>query len=72
VKKIWVYPDRKLNSIWRHWLAGYRFVYNRCIEVLKNGFHGSSYDLKAQILNDLPDWLKIVPRQPKTNALRDA
>lgn len=72
MKKILVYPDSKLNSIWRHWLAGCRFVYNRCIEVLKNGFHGSSYDLEAQILCDLPDWLKTVPRHPKANAVQDA
>jgi putative transposase len=72
VKKIRVYPDSKLNSIWRHWLAGCRFVYNRCIEALKNGFQGSSYDLEAQILNDLPDWLKTVPRHPKANAVQDA
>ena len=72
VKKFRVYPDSKLNSIWRHWLAGCPFVYNRCIEALKNGFRGSSYDLEAQILNDLPDWLKTVPRHPKANAVQDA
>jgi len=72
VKKIRVYPDSKLNSIWQHWLAGCRFVYNRCIEAFKNGFRGSSYDLEAQILNDLPDWLKTVPRHPKANAVQDA
>ena len=72
MKKILVYPDSKLNSIWRDWLAGCRFVYNRCIEALKNGFRGSSYDLEAQILNDLPDWVKTVPRHPKANAVQQA
>jgi len=72
VRKIRVYPDSKLNQIWRHWLAGCRFVYNRCIEALKNGFQGSSYDLEALVINNLPDWLKTVPRHPKANAVQDA
>jgi putative transposase len=72
VRKIRVYPDSKLSQIWRHWLAGCRFVYNRCIEAFKNGFQGSSYDLEAFILNNLPDWLKTVPRHPKANAVQDA
>lgn len=72
VRKVRVYPDSKLNQIWRHWLAGCRFVYNRCIEALKNGFQGSSYDLEALVLNNLPDWLKTVPRHPKANAVQDA
>ncbi|MEY3868770.1 MAG: hypothetical protein RLZZ338_2661, partial [Cyanobacteriota bacterium] len=71
-RKIRVYPDSKLSQIWRHWLAGCRFVYNRCIEAFKNGFQGSSYDLEALILNDLPEWLKTVPRHPKANAVQDA
>lgn len=71
-RKVRVYPDSKLNQIWRHWLAGCRFVYNRCIEALKKGFRGSSYDLEAQILKDLPAWLKTVPRHPKANAVQDA
>lgn len=71
-RKIRVYPNHKLSQIWRHWLAGCRFVYNRCIEAFKNGFHGSSYDLEAFVLNDLPDWLKTVPRHPKANAVQDA
>lgn len=71
-KKVRVYPDSKLNQIWKHWLAGCRFVYNRCIEALKNGFQGSSYDLEALVLNSLPDWLKTVPRHPKANAVQDA
>jgi putative transposase len=72
VRKIRVYPDSKLNRLWRHWLAGCRFVYNRCIETFKNGFQGSSYDLEALVLNDLPEWLKTVPRHPKANAVQDA
>ncbi|MFB8792746.1 MAG: transposase [Microcoleus sp.] len=71
-RKIRVYPERKLSQIWRHWLAGCRFVYNRCIEAFKNGFQGSSYDLEALVLNNLPDWLKTVPRHPKANAVQDA
>ncbi|MDB9514993.1 transposase [Kamptonema animale CS-326] len=71
-RKIRVYPDSKLNQLWRHWLAGCRFVYNRCIEAFKNGFQGSNYDLEALILNNLPEWLKTVPRHPKANAVQDA
>lgn len=71
-RKVRVYPDSKLSQLWRHWLAGCRFVYNRCIEALKNGFQGSSYDLEALVLNNLPDWLKTVPRHPKANAVQDA
>lgn len=71
-RKVRVYPDRELAKIWRHWLAGCRFVYNRCIAALKNGFSGSSYDLEAQVLNSLPEWLKTVPRHPKANAVQDA
>jgi putative transposase len=72
VRKIRVYPDSKLNQLWRHWLAGCRFVYNRGIEAFKNGFQGSSYDLEALVLNNLPEWLKTVPRHPKANAVQDA
>jgi putative transposase len=72
VRKIRVYPDSKLNRLWRHWLAGCRFVYNRGIEAFKKGFQGSSYDLEALVLNDLPEWLKTVPRHPKANAVQDA
>jgi len=67
-----VYPDSKLKAIWIHWLAGCRLVYNRSIEALKEGFKGSSYDLEALILNNLPEWLKTVPRHPKANAVQDA
>ncbi len=72
VRKVRIYPDQKLAAAWRHWLAGCRFVYNRAIETLKSGFKGSSYDLEAQVLNNLPDWLKTVPRHPKANAVQDA
>jgi putative transposase len=72
VRKVRVYPDNQLAAVWRHWLAGCRFVYNRAIETLKFGFKGSSYDLEAKVLNNLPNWLKTVPRHPKANAVQDA
>lgn len=59
-------------AVWRHWLAGCRFVYNRAIEALKLGFKGSSYDLESKVLNNLPSWLRTVPRHPKANAVQDA
>ena len=52
VGKIMVDPDSKLNQLWRHWLAGCPFVYNRCIEGSQNGFQGSIYNLEAQFLKD--------------------
>lgn len=72
VRKVRVYPDNKLAAVWRHWLAGCRFVYNRAVEALKSGFKGSNYDLEARVLNSLPMWLKTVPRHPKANAVQDA
>lgn len=45
-------PDSKLNQLWRHWLAGCPFVYNRCIEGSQNGFQGSIYNLESQFLKD--------------------
>jgi putative transposase len=71
-RKIRIYPEPKLAHTWSHWLAGCRFVYNRAIEFLKEGWTGTSYELEKIVLNNLPEWLETVPRHPKANAVQDA
>lgn len=73
-RKVRIYPDARLHALWKSWIAGCRFVYNKAIEKLKSGWEGGNYELEALILNspDLPDWVKAVPRHPKANAVQDA
>lgn len=40
--------------------------------MLKAGFKGGNYELEARVLNNLPGWLKTIPRHPKANAVQDA
>ncbi len=74
MRKVRLYPEANLHKVWKSWVAGCRFVYNKAIEVLKSGFDNGSYALEAAVLNSdtLPDWVKSVPRHPKANAVQDA
>ncbi len=42
--KIPVFPCKELHSIWKQWLAAYRWVYNQCVAFL-NGGHKLANDL---------------------------
>lgn len=62
-----------MHRFFKRLLAATRFVYNRGIELLKNGFTGSNYDLRDHIKTlDLPQWVKDAPEHPKEYAIADA
>ncbi len=71
--KVRIYPGADLHRFFKRLLAATRFVYNRGIELLKNGFTGSNYDLRDHIKTlDLPQWVKDAPKHPKEYAIADA
>lgn len=54
-------------------MAAARYVYNRAIETLNNGFSGSNYDLRNYVKSlDLPQWVKDMPEHPKEYAIANA
>jgi putative transposase len=56
-----VFPCKELHKIWKQWLAAYRWVYNKCVELLVGGFKSSkecSLDQKIQELQ--PEWTKCL------------
>lgn len=72
-KKIRFYPDRNFHVFLKRLLAASRYVYNRAIEILRNGFSGSHYDLRNYIKTLLlPQWVKDAPEHPKEYAIADA
>lgn len=72
-RKIRIYPDAKFNAFLKKLLAACRYVYNRAIEVLTNGFSGSNYDLRDYVKKlNLPTWVKDVPEHPKEYAIANA
>lgn len=59
VVKVPIFPCEKLHFIWKQWLAAYRWVYNKCIELLVGGFRATkecSLDQKIQGIQ--PEWTK--------------
>ncbi|MEM6817076.1 MAG: transposase [Bacteroidota bacterium] len=68
-----IYPDHRFNAFLKRLLAATRYVYNRAIELLRNGFSGSNYDLRNHIKTlNLPTWVKDTPEHPKEYAIADA
>ena len=70
-RKIRIYPDANFNTFLKRLMAATRYIYNRTIEVLRNGFSGSNYDLRSYVKKlDLPQWVKDAPEHPKEYAIR--
>ena len=70
-KKIRVYPETKLAAIWRTWIAASRWCYNQAIAILKTKKVGK-YDLRKQIMDAAPDWVKQQPYNPRQLAVFQA
>lgn len=68
-----LYPCKELHSIWKSWLAGYRWIYNQSIAKLKEGYEGSCYDLQKTIREvEKPEWVKTLPGHQLQEAVADA
>lgn len=61
VVKIPVFPCKQLHIIWKQWLAAYRWVYNKCVDLIIAGFKatkGNSLDQAIQAIQ--PEWTKCI------------
>jgi len=70
-KKIRVYPETKLATVWRKWISASRWCYNQAIAILKNQKIGK-YDLRKQIMDSAPDWVSEQPYNPRQLAVFQA
>lgn len=72
--KIRVYPSKELNTVWKHWLAGYRYVYNWCIATLKQDPSLSGFTLQKMVREskDIPSWVQEIPGHQKQEACMEA
>ncbi|TAH15030.1 MAG: transposase [Oscillatoriales cyanobacterium] len=70
-KKIRVYPETKLAAVWRTWIAASRWCYNQAIATLKTQKIGK-YDLRKQIMDAAPEWIKQQPYNPRQLAVFQA
>ncbi|NJS10872.1 MAG: transposase [Microcoleus sp. CSU_2_2] len=66
-----VYPETKLAAIWRAWISASRWCYNQAIAILKTQKIGK-YDLRKQIMDSAPDWVKQQPYNPRQLAVFQA
>ncbi|NET45215.1 transposase [Okeania sp. SIO2B3] len=72
-KKIRIYPSREQRQLLRQWIGMARFTYNRTVEYLMQPDTKANWKaIKGGILNNLPEWAKLVPYQIKSIAVRDA
>ena len=73
VKKLRVFPCKKLHKIWKQWLNAYRWIYNWTIATLKTGCKSSTYNLQKQArVCDKPDWVNQLPGHQLQESVADA
>ncbi|WP_293109715.1 transposase [Moorena sp. SIO3I6] len=61
------------RSLVRQWFGVSRYVFNKTVKILQNGEVKANWKaIKTEILNDLPEWCKVVPYQIKSIAIKDA
>lgn len=71
-----MYPSKELHTVWKSWLAGYRWYYNETIALLQC-FDGvekiSAYtmDKMLQLIENKPDWVNL-PGHQRQEACNDA
>lgn len=71
-RKIRVYPNKEQKKILSNWFGASRFAYNKTIEFLKQPDTKAQWkSIKTELLHSMPDWLKEVPYQIKSVAIRD-
>ncbi|NEP81405.1 MAG: helix-turn-helix domain-containing protein [Okeania sp. SIO3B3] len=72
-KKIRIYLNCEQRQLLRQWIGVARFTYNRTVEYLQQPDTKANWKaIKGGILNNLPEWAKLVPYQIKSIAVRDA
>ena len=71
-RKIRAYPTQEQKKILSNWFGASRFAYNKTVEFLKQPDTKAQWKaIKTDLLHDLPEWLKEVPYQIKSIAIRD-
>lgn len=70
-RKIRVYPETRLATKWRTWLAASRWCYNQAIAILKTEKIGK-YDLRKKIMDSTPIWVSEQPYNPRQMAVFQA
>ncbi len=76
-KKIRIYPETKLKSVYRKWLASSRYCYNQAIAILKEQYKlgeklPTAYDLRKEVMSNIPEWVNSTPYNLRGNAVLDA
>ena len=73
IRKIRLYPCKELHSIWKRWLAGYRWIYNWTINYLCNNPLTSAYTLQPLARSTpKPEWVSSLPGHQLQEAVADA
>ena len=71
-RKIRVYPTQEQKKILNNWFGASRFAYNKTVEFLKQPDTKAQWkSIKTDLLHEMPEWLKEVPYQIKSIAIRD-
>ena len=71
-RKIRVYPTQEQKKILNNWFGASRFAYNKTVEFLKQPNTKAQWkSIKTDLLRAMPEWLKEVPYQVKSVAIRD-
>lgn len=76
-RKIRIYPELDLRTVWRKWLAASRYCYNKAIEILRNKYQKkeklpSAYDLRSLVMTEIPEWVNSTPYNLRGAAVIDA
>lgn len=76
-KKIRIYPEGELRGVWRKWLSASRYCYNKGIALMRDKWIAkeklpSAYNLRALVMDDLPEWVGNCPYNLRGNAVLDA
>jgi putative transposase len=77
VLKIRLYPSKELYSVWKRWLAQYRYYYNETISLLRcydgvEKLSAESLDKYLQRLENTPDWVTSIPGHQRQEACFEA
>ena len=76
-RKIQVYPQKELRTVWREWLSASRYCYNKAMATLRDKYVAkeklpSAYDLRKMVMKDLPEWVNNSPYNLRGASVIDA
>ncbi|NEP54113.1 MAG: helix-turn-helix domain-containing protein, partial [Moorea sp. SIO3C2] len=72
-KKMRLFLNPEQRRLVRQWFGVSRYVFNKTIKILQEGIVKANWKaIKTDLLNDLPEWCKVVPYQIKSIAIKDA